>query len=40
MSKDLGMEELVVGLENLKDLGIPHQEFRKQCQMGGKGEHR
>ena len=27
VSKDLGMEELVVGLEDLKDLGIFHQEF-------------
>ena len=27
VSKDLGMEELVVGLEDLKDLGILHQKF-------------
>ena len=27
VSKDLGKEELVVGLEDLKDLGILHNEF-------------
>ena len=27
ISKDLGREELVIGLEDLKDLGILHQDF-------------
>ena len=27
--KDLGKDELVIGLEDLKDLGILHQEFSK-----------
>ena len=29
ISKDLGQDELVVGLEDLKDLGILHREFPK-----------
>ena len=29
VSKDLGKNELVVGLEDLKDIGILHREFPK-----------
>ena len=32
VSKDLGKNELVVGLEDLKDIGILHREFPEKMQ--------
>ena len=37
ISKDLGREELVIGQEDLKDLGILHQDFPKTLPDMGRG---
>ena len=40
ISKDLGREELVIGLEDLKDLGILHPEFPKTLPSRRRGREK